>query len=59
MQLYLYCVGRQTIPQREDALIFNNLHKTVSHSAEMDVNSTKVWETSALCLRRTKEEEKT
>lgn len=48
--LYLDHIGGDAVPQREDALVFDNLCETVSHSAEMDINSTQMWEACALSL---------
>ena len=48
---YLYCVGGEAIPQRQDALVSNNLNETVNHSREMDIDSAKMWKTGILRLR--------
>lgn len=40
VKLYLYWVCGQAVPQREDALVSDNLWETVNHSSEMDVDST-------------------
>lgn len=50
--LYLDHIGGDAVPQREDAFVFDNLCETVSHSAEMDVNSAEMWEVRALSLRQ-------
>lgn len=50
--MYLDHVGGDAIPQREDALVFDNLYETVSHSTEVDVDSTKMWEVCALSLQQ-------
>ena len=49
---YLYCVGCEAVPQREDALVSHNLYETVYRSTEMDVYSTKMGQTGTLRLRR-------
>lgn len=51
---YLDHIGTDAVPQREDALVFDNLCETVSHSAEMDVNSAEMWEARALSLKQGK-----
>lgn len=50
--LYLDHVGRDAVPQGEDALVFDNLDEAVGHSAEMDVDSTQMWEVCALSLKQ-------
>lgn len=50
--MYLDHVGGDAIPQREDALVFDNLYEAVSHSTEMDVDSTEMWEVCALSLKQ-------
>lgn len=50
--MYLDRVGGDATPQRGDALVFDNLHETVSHATEMDVNSTEMWEVWALSLKQ-------
>lgn len=50
--MYLDHVGGDAIPQREDALVFDNLYETVSHSTEVDVDSTEMWEACALSLKQ-------
>lgn len=47
---YLYCVGSKAVPQWKDAVVFNHLYETVDHSSEMDVDSSKMGKTGALCL---------
>lgn len=49
--MYLYCVCSQAVPQREDAVVFNDLYETVDHSAEMDVHPAQVRKTNTLRLR--------
>lgn len=50
-KLYLDHVGGDAVPQREDALVSDDLRETVRHSAEMDVNAAEVWEARALSLK--------
>lgn len=52
LKLYLYWVGSQAVPQREDALVSDNLWETVNHSSEMDVDSAEVGQPSTLRLQK-------
>lgn len=50
--MYLDHVGSDAIPKRENTLVFDDLYETVSHSTEMDVDSTEMWEVCALSLKQ-------
>lgn len=50
--LYLDHISGDAIPQRQDALVFDNLCETVNHPAEMDVHSAEMWEARALSLKQ-------